>query len=147
LRAPRHPYRPSSTDYLVPRQPTSAAEPENELWLVPVTVTRRSHWVPLKRPPFLMKTSLPFNLVVRPRRVWKQLSAEMEVESPVPMVSIVRSGDLANPAQLANFRFIIERLIHHSHIGACRFVGVDCAVDSFATSPNRPDFFDASARQ
>jgi len=146
-RAPRRPYRPSCGDYLVPREPTSAAEPADDLWLVPMTVTRRSYWVPLKQPPFLIKSTLPLNLVVRPRRAWAHLSVEMDRESPAPIVCVLRSGDLANPGLLANFHFITRRMVRHPLISHCRFVSVDCAVKAFSGSQNKSGFLDASSRR
>jgi hypothetical protein len=75
--APRVPYQPSPDDYFAHRQPGPAGGPGNDLWMVPLTVTRSLHWTPLKRPPFLIRTTLPLNLVLRPRRIWQELSAEM----------------------------------------------------------------------
>jgi hypothetical protein len=131
--APRRPYRPSASNYLVPR---ATGESVEDLWLVPVTVTGRSYWIPLRHSPFLIRTTLPLNLVLRPGRAWAELSAEMDREAPEPIVSVLRSGDLSNPGLLANFRFITQRMANHPRIGHCRFVGVDRAVEAFAASQN-----------
>jgi hypothetical protein len=146
-RAPRRPYQPSSSDYLIPRQPASTGEPGEDLWLVPMTVTGRSYWIPLRHSPFVIRAALPLNLVLRPRRAWAQLSAEMDRESPEPIVSILRSGDLSDPGLLANFRFITQRMARHPRIGQCRFVSVDRAVETFAASQNDRHFRNALNRR
>jgi len=72
------------------------------------------------------------NLVLRPRRVWAQLRHELDRDSAEPLVFILRSGDLAQPSWLANFRFVTERLSSHPRMRNCRFVRVDRAVQEFA---------------
>lgn len=133
-RAPRRPYRPSSEDYLAPRKRGSMREPGEDLWLVPMTVTRSLHWMPLRQPPFLIRTTLPLNLVLRPRRVWAQLSSEMDRETAEPIVFALRCGDLANPRFLASFHFVVQRMARHPGLRRCRFVGIDHAVGVFARS-------------
>jgi hypothetical protein len=133
-RAPRRPYQPSPSDYLSPQRVQSHREGEGKLWMVPISVTRRSHWIPLRQPPYFVRTTLPFNLVLRPRRVWAELAAEMERQTAEPIVFVLRSGDLATPGFLANFRFVTQRMARQPDIGGCRFVGVDQAVEEFARS-------------
>jgi hypothetical protein len=130
-RAPRMPYRPSAEDYLVPELPSSPSATENPLWLIPLTTTQPPQWGPIRRFPFLMKLSRPFNLVLRPRMVWAHMSAGIDRPGAEPLVFVLRSGDLAQPGFLANFRYIATRLARHPGLKQCRFVGVDEAIRSF----------------
>jgi hypothetical protein len=125
------PYRPSAEDYLVPELPSSPSTTENPLWLIPLTTTQPPQWGPIRRFPFLMKLSRPFNLVLRPRMVWAHMSAGMDRPGAEPLVFVLRSGDLAQPGFLANFRYIATRLARHPGLKQCRFVGVDEAIRSF----------------
>jgi hypothetical protein len=58
----------------------------------------------------------------------------MERQTAEPIVFVLRSGDLATPGFLANFRFVTQRMARQPDIGGCRFVGVDQAVEEFARS-------------
>jgi hypothetical protein len=131
-RAPCIPYQPSVQDYLSPKPSGQRTDPGGDFWMVPITVTRRLHWLPLRRPPFLVRSALPMNLVLRPRRVWAQLRQELEKGGAEPLVLVLRSGDLAQPRWLSNFRFITKRLSANPAMRDCRFVPVDCAVREFA---------------
>jgi hypothetical protein len=130
-RAPRIPYRPSAENYLVPEPPSSPPARENSLWLIPMTTTEPPQWGPIRRFPFLMKLSRPFNLVLRPRMLWTHLSAAIDRPRPEPLVCVLRTGDLAQPGFLANFRYIAARLARHRGLQQCRLVGVEEAVRSF----------------
>jgi hypothetical protein len=55
--------------------------PEDDFWMVPMTVTSGLHWLPLRCPPFLVRCALPLNLVLRPRQVWEQLASEMDQDA------------------------------------------------------------------
>jgi hypothetical protein len=126
--APRVPYRPSAEDYLRP----SANRTGTGLWMVPISMTTRLHWHPLRRRPFLVRSALPMNLVLRPRQVWAQIATQIVRETAAPLVLILRSGDLAQPRFLANFRFVTERMRAHPGIRDCRFLTVDRAVEEYA---------------
>jgi hypothetical protein len=126
-RAPRLPYQPSAADYLTPAPHT---RPEG-LWLVPLSVSRRPHWVPVRSSPF-MRSAVPFNLVLRPRRVSAEFALQIACDAPEPVVCVLRSGDLANPAYRGRFRRVVERLLGHPAMARCRFTGVDSAIADFA---------------
>jgi hypothetical protein len=130
-RAPRVPYQPSTEDYLQPRPYRPISGPEDDFWMVPITVTSGLHWLPLRCPPFLVRCALPMNLVLRPRQVWVQLASEMDRDAAEPVVMKLRSGDLARPRYLANFNLIMERVCGHAGIRNCRFAAVDRAIGEF----------------
>ena len=132
LRAPRAPYQPSPHDYLTPAK----EEQKSGFWMVPISVTPRPHWCPMRRWPFGVSKHLPMNLVLYPRRIWENLAAELagepgEPSARAPLVMVLRSGDLARPRFRANFRWVMDRLCVHPGLRRCRFVGVDRAIEQF----------------
>jgi hypothetical protein len=135
--APRIPYRPSAEDFLQPLPYRATPGSEDDFWMVPMTVTRGRHWLPLRCPPFLVRCALPMNVVLRPRQVWAQLESEMHRDVAEPVVMVLRSGDLARPHYLANFSFIMERLCGHSGIRNCHFARVDRAIGDFVKAQTR----------
>jgi hypothetical protein len=54
-----------------------------------------------------------------------------------PLVILLRSGDLAQPHFLANFRYVTERMARHAGIGRCRFLAVDAAMERYAGMEGR----------
>jgi hypothetical protein len=130
IRAPRVPYRASARDYLSPAK----EHDDSGLWMIPLSVTRRRHWHPLRCSPFLLRQPLPMNLALRPRQVWRHLSIELGLqpgEPSPPLVTILRSGDLAFPRYYDNFRYVMDRMCTHPGLRQCRFVGVDRAMDRY----------------
>jgi hypothetical protein len=131
--APRSPYQPSAADFLIaePQTPATAKDP---FWIVPVTTTEE-RWGPIRRFPFLMRTSRTMNLVLRPRLTSAHLSAELDRTSASPLVLVLRAGDLADSRYLKNFRSISNQLVQHAGICRSRFTTVDDAVDCFVEGP------------
>jgi len=81
------------------------------------------------------------NLALRPRQVWPHLDAELRETNAqpfmhIPLVTILRSGDLANPAYRGNFNLIADRLCAHPGLRHCRFVGVSRAIEQFTQTQN-----------
>ncbi len=130
-RAPRVPYHPSPEDFLM-------ASPNGSLWIVPLSTTDPPQWTPVRRFPFLMKVRRSPNWVLRPQSLWRFLEAEMQRSSAVPLTLVLRSGDLGNPAFLANFRYVAERLARHSDLARCRFTSVAEAMDIWIAHQTSP---------
>src|SRR5208283_4417088 len=86
--APRAPYPPSPADYLTP-DPNPAGR---AFWIVPITTTTPARWVPVRRPPYLIKASRPLNLALRPRPLWRYLAKNLEAPCVEPLVLVVRLG-------------------------------------------------------
>jgi hypothetical protein len=131
---PRRPFRPSPHDYLTPIEGPLPGPPEQDFWLVPLTSTRRPRWIRVKGRPFLKRAKVPLNLVLSPRGLWSQLSWEINRPTTEPVVVALRSGDLADPFLLGNFRLVLENLAQSPRLVNARFVGVDQAVTTFAKS-------------
>ena len=126
--APRRPYRPSESDFLMAK--TESAVSDDDLWMLPVTTTRPARWAPVRRFPYAMKVSRPLNMVLRPTTVWHCLKIELSCDDDAPLVLVLRSGDLAQPHFLANFRYIAERLTKHPGMRGRRFSRIDDAMTS-----------------
>lgn len=130
--AKRVPYRPSAEDFLIPDSACAPADAGREgLWIVPISTTEQPNWMLLPRYPFAVRSSQPLILTLRPRALWKYLSNELSRQSAVPLVLVMRAGDLSQRRHLAAFRFVTERLARHPAIRACRFTRVDVAMDRF----------------
>jgi hypothetical protein len=125
-RAPRIPYHPSATDFFTPQSESNS----NPLWMIPVTTTA-PRWIPRRRFPFLIKTAEPMNLVIQPRTVWQHLASEIDRACAEPLVFVLRSGDLAQPHFLANFRYVTGLMAQHPGTRRCRFTSVDVAMQSY----------------
>jgi hypothetical protein len=125
-RALRVPYSPSAADYLVPASGNSSS-----LWMVPLSTTLEPVWTLTRRPPFLVNTCRPLNLVLHPRTTWATIAAEIARPAPEPLVMILRSGDLSNRRFLSSFRHIATHLASHEPLRQCRFVSVPAAVDAY----------------
>jgi hypothetical protein len=130
----RKPYRPSPIDFLQPQYPSSALPADQDLWLVPLTLTKRPQWLRVKGAPFVVRTRLALNMVLRPRGVWTQISSEINRDTAEPIVIVLRSGELADPFLLGNLRLFLENLAQSPRLPSVRFVGADEAVASFAKS-------------
>ena len=133
---PRKPFRPSPDDFLRPQSGGSNVPLDRDLWLLPVTLTRRPQWVRVQGPPFFTRMKLPLSLVLRPRGAWAQLSHDLNRDSAEPLVLTLRSGDLADPFLLGNFRLLLENLAQSKRLVNANFVSVDHAVDVYARSFN-----------
>lgn len=133
---PRKPFRPSPDDYLRPLVIPPALPPERDLWLVPLAVTKNAQWRRVKRPPFFMRTKAALSLVLRPREAWAQLSQEMNRDTPEPLVLSLRSGDLADPFLLGNFRLLLENLAQSPRLVNARFVSIDRAIAAYVKGVN-----------
>jgi hypothetical protein len=131
---PRKPYRPSPVDFLQPQYPQSVVPPDQDLWLLPLTLTKRPQWVRVKGAPFIVRTRLALNMVLSPRGVWAQLSSEINRDAAEPIVIALRSGDLADPFLLSNLRLLLENLAQAPRLPSVRFAAPDQAVESFAQS-------------
>jgi hypothetical protein len=131
---PRKPYRPSTINFLQPQYPPSDLPADQDLWLLPLTLTKRPQWVRVKGAPFFVRKKLPLNLVLRPRGVWSQLSSEINRDTTEPIVIALRSGDLADPFFLGNLRLVLENLAQSPRLPSVRFVGAEQAVAAFAKS-------------
>jgi hypothetical protein len=129
---PRKPYRPSPLDFLQPQM--SALPAGQDLWIMPLTVTKRPQWVRVQGAPFIVRARLALNMVLSPRGVWAQISSELNRDSPEPIVIALRSGDLADPFLLANLRLLLENLAQAPRLPNVRFVAPDQAVESFVRS-------------
>lgn len=127
-RAPRAPYQPSPADYLTPEANPTASM----LWVLPLTTTSPTRWIPVRRFPFVMKASRPLNLVLRPRTLWRYLESELASQRAAPLVLVMRTGDLASPRYLKNFRYLARRIASHPGLHNARFTRVDDAVERFA---------------
>lgn len=136
-RAPRVPYRPSATDFLVPARHSAAESSSPSLWLVPLTTTEPADWGLVRRFPYLLRRSRPFNLVLNPQTLWTHLAREIDRQCAEPLVMVLRSGDLGNPRFLKNYRYVTSRLARHPGLAGCRFTGVDEALEHFIQAQPR----------
>ena len=100
--------------------------------MLPNTTTLPMRWVAVRRPPYLMKSSRPLNLVVRPRLLWRYLDKVLESAGDEPLALVLRLGDLTVPSYLANFRYLAGRIASHPGLARTRFARVDDAVERFA---------------
>ena len=128
--APREPYRPSSGDFLVPLRGAASAD---ALWMVPVTTTRPV-WRLTRWPPWVVKASRPLNLALRSSYVWPHLRAQLETTTAVPLVVVVRTGDLGRPRFARNFRRTTRAMLAHPGLARCEFTDPPTAVARWQTS-------------
>jgi hypothetical protein len=122
--APREPYCPSRGDFLAPQ---SEAANDGSLWMVPVT-TSVPAWRLTRRPPYVVKASRPLNLSLRSSYVWPHLRAQLETSTAVPLVTVVRTGDLGRAPFLKNFLRTTRRLLDHEALTRCEFTNPAVAV-------------------
>jgi hypothetical protein len=116
-KAPREPYRPSRENFLVPE---AGEVNDNYLWIVPLTTTAPA-WRLRRRPPYLIKVSRSPNLSLRSSYVWPHLRRQLNLETKVPLVIVLRTGDFARSQLFQNFIRTTERLVNHPALVNCEF--------------------------
>jgi len=116
-KAPREPYRPSKENFLVPE--TGEAN-DSSLWIVPLTTTAPV-WRLRRRSPYLIKVSRPPNVVLASSYVWPHLRVQLNFKTQVPLVIVVRTGDLSKSWCLQNFLQTTQQLAKHPALADCEF--------------------------
>ena len=126
-RAPRHPYRPQTGNFLEPGG--GAARP----WMIPLSSTKPA-FRPVRRPPYLLKASYPANLALSPRVIGPLLDHELDRATHDPLVVVLRSGDVGQPEFRANIERNFARLLAHPGLAHCRFTGPQEAIAAWVAA-------------
>ncbi len=116
--APREPWMPSSTNYLVPETSGSG-----DLWMVPLTTTPPA-WRLVRRAPWLMVGSRSPNLVLKPSQLWSHIQRELDRPAAAPLALVFRSGDLGKQQFLRNFKQVTGLMARHPALAFCEFTSV-----------------------
>ena len=114
---PREPYRPSRENFLVAQ---NGEVNDDSLWMVPVTTTAPL-WRLRRHPPYLIKASRAPNLALSSSFVWPHLRDQLNLKSKVPLVIVVRTGDLSKSGCLENFLQTTNHLVKHPALADCEF--------------------------
>ena len=126
-RAPRHPYRPQTGNFLEPGG--GAARP----WMIPLSSTKPA-FRPVRRPPYLLKASYPANLALSPRVIGPLLDHELDRATHDPLVVVLRSGDVGQPEFRANIERNFARWLAHPGLAHCRFTGPQEAIAAWVAA-------------
>ena len=113
--APREPWVPSREDYL---RPEARATGDDAMWMIPLS-TSRPVWRPLRHRPFVARMSDSPNLALDSARVWPTLESELGRDTAVPLVFVLRSGDLATTRYRENFLATTAKLAAHPALARC----------------------------
>lgn len=117
-KAPREPYRPSKENFLLPE---SGETNGSSLWMVPLTTTAPV-WKVTRRPlPCLIKASRAPNLALASSYVWPHLRSQLSLQTKLPLVIVIRTGDLAKSPCLQNFLWTTQELAKHAGLADCEF--------------------------
>ena len=122
--APREPYRPSKENFLVPE---FSEVNDSSLWMVPLTTTA-AVWHLIRRPPYLIKASHAPNLALRSSNIWPHLREQLNLETKLPLVIVLRTGDLAISQWFRNFSETTQQLVKHPALADFEFTNVDNAI-------------------
>jgi len=120
--ARREPYRPSPANYLTP---DPEAEGTCDLWMIPLTTTVPA-WRLVRRPPYVVKASRSPNLALG--SCWPHLSTQLELETPVPLVMVFRSGDWSAPRFRRSFLRTTGGLANCPALAGCEFTNPETAI-------------------
>ena len=121
--ARREPYRPSPANYLAP---DPEAEGMCDLWMIPLTTTVPA-WRLVRRPPYVVKASRSPNLALG-GSCWPHLSTQLELETPVPLVMVFRSGDWSAPRFRRSFLRTTGGLANCPALAGCEFTNPETAI-------------------
>lgn len=125
---PRHPYAPDGNDF---RKEAVSPGPD-DLWFLPLTTSAPSLRA-IRRPPFLVRTSRPPNLVLDHETIWSDLRRSLDADTMTPLVLVVRSGDLSHPRHLDNFLQTTQALARHRAMTDSEFLSADEALARWRT--------------
>ena len=125
--APREPYHPSKENFLFPDLTDADGNP---LWMVPLTTTA-TFWKLIRRRPYLIKTSYSPNLSLPLSYVWPHLKSQLAVKTKLPLVIVLRTGDLGKTTCLENFLHTAEQLLNEPRITNCEFTRPENATEKW----------------
>lgn len=128
--APREPYRPSKENFLIPE---SAEVNDSSFWMVPLTTTAPVLRL-IRRPPYLIKASHTPNLALHSKYLWPHLSAQLNLKTKLPLVIVLRTGDLATSQWFRNFSETTQQLLKHPALADCEFTNVANAIAKWQAS-------------
>jgi hypothetical protein len=128
--APREPYRPSKKNFLIPE---SAEVNDNPFWMVPLTTTAPGLRL-IRRPPYLIKASHTPNLALHSKYVWPHLRVQLNLNTKLPLVIVLRTGDLDTGQWFRNFSETTQQLVKHPALADCEFTNVVNAIAKWQAS-------------
>ena len=156
--APRHPYlavedplTPASAPLtegasLIDNGVAKGVSRGRTIWMVPVSTTPPRP-ILFRRYPFLRRISRPANLVMRPKQIRTHVEHELSIETSSPLVLVLRSADLADPAHLKAFDYILQGILDHPRVGEARVLPVEQAMERYCeNNPAAPELAGAYAR-
>ena len=135
-RAPRHPYRPKSGSFLEPDGGTGCCTGccTGRPWMIPLSSTKPA-FRPVRRPPYLVKSSYPANLALSPRIIGPLLDHELDRATHEPLAMVMRSGDMGQPKFRQNIERNFARLLAHQRLAQLRFTGPEAAIAAWVAAP------------